>query len=88
MEKFVNNTIKQIKEQVGSKKVVLGLSGGVDSSVRRAIRPAPGSRRSAMEAMESRRAEARPALEPSRAGGHCPCKRGTSKEAVPEALRA
>lgn len=33
MDKFINNTIKQIKEQVGSKKVVLGLSGGVDSSV-------------------------------------------------------
>jgi len=33
MEKFVNATVKQIKEKVGSKKVVLGLSGGVDSSV-------------------------------------------------------
>lgn len=33
MEKFVNASIKQIKEQVDKKKVVLGLSGGVDSSV-------------------------------------------------------
>jgi len=33
MDKFIDSTIKQIKEQVGKKKVVLGLSGGVDSSV-------------------------------------------------------
>jgi len=33
MDKFVENSIKQIKERVGNKKVVLGLSGGVDSSV-------------------------------------------------------
>ena len=33
MDKFVNQSIKQIKEKVGNKKVVLGLSGGVDSSV-------------------------------------------------------
>lgn len=33
MDKFINSTIKQLKERVGSKKVVLGLSGGVDSSV-------------------------------------------------------
>ncbi|MCA9398431.1 MAG: glutamine-hydrolyzing GMP synthase, partial [Candidatus Omnitrophica bacterium] len=33
MDKFVKNTIAQIKEKVGKKKVVLGLSGGVDSSV-------------------------------------------------------
>jgi len=33
MDKFINSTIKQIKEKVGTKKVVLGLSGGVDSSV-------------------------------------------------------
>lgn len=33
MEKFVNAQTKAIKEQVGSKRVVLGLSGGVDSSV-------------------------------------------------------
>jgi len=33
MDKFINAAVKQIKEQVGDKKVVLGLSGGVDSSV-------------------------------------------------------
>ncbi len=33
MDKFINATVNQIKEKVGSKKVVLGLSGGVDSSV-------------------------------------------------------
>ena len=33
MDKFIDNTIKQIKETVGKKKVILGLSGGVDSSV-------------------------------------------------------
>ncbi len=33
MDKFINSSIKQIKETVGTKKVVLGLSGGVDSSV-------------------------------------------------------
>ncbi|MCA9401453.1 MAG: glutamine-hydrolyzing GMP synthase [Candidatus Omnitrophica bacterium] len=33
LEKFVDQKIKQIKEQVGGKRVVLGLSGGVDSSV-------------------------------------------------------
>ncbi|VAX37542.1 GMP synthase [glutamine-hydrolyzing], amidotransferase subunit / GMP synthase [glutamine-hydrolyzing], ATP pyrophosphatase subunit [hydrothermal vent metagenome] len=33
MGKFIDATIKQIKEQVGDKKVILGLSGGVDSSV-------------------------------------------------------
>ena len=33
MDKFIKTTVEQIKEQVGSKKVVLGLSGGVDSSV-------------------------------------------------------
>ncbi len=33
MDKFIKSTMKQIKERVGSKKVVLGLSGGVDSSV-------------------------------------------------------
>ncbi|MFA9289714.1 MAG: glutamine-hydrolyzing GMP synthase [Solirubrobacteraceae bacterium] len=30
---YIQNTIKQIKEKVGNKKVILGLSGGVDSSV-------------------------------------------------------
>jgi len=33
MDKFINATIKQIKEKVGNKKVILGLSGGVDSTV-------------------------------------------------------
>lgn len=33
MDKFVDSTIKQLKETVGPKKVILGLSGGVDSSV-------------------------------------------------------
>lgn len=33
MDRFITASIKQIKEQVGTKKVVLGLSGGVDSSV-------------------------------------------------------
>ncbi len=33
MESFAQDTIDQIKEQVGDKKVILGLSGGVDSSV-------------------------------------------------------
>ncbi len=33
MEKFVEEAVRDIREQVGDKKVVLGLSGGVDSSV-------------------------------------------------------
>lgn len=33
MDKFIENSMKEIKERVGNKKVVLGLSGGVDSSV-------------------------------------------------------
>lgn len=33
MEKFIENQIKEIKEQVGDKQVLLGLSGGVDSAV-------------------------------------------------------
>ncbi|MBI3618121.1 MAG: glutamine-hydrolyzing GMP synthase [Candidatus Omnitrophica bacterium] len=33
MDKFIDTTIKQIKETVGKKKIILGLSGGVDSSV-------------------------------------------------------
>ena len=32
-EAFINEQIKEIKEQVGDKKVLLALSGGVDSSV-------------------------------------------------------
>lgn len=33
MKSFARNTISQIRETVGDKKVILGLSGGVDSSV-------------------------------------------------------
>ena len=33
MSKFVEDTVRQIKEQVGDNHVLLGLSGGVDSSV-------------------------------------------------------
>lgn len=33
MDRFVDAAVKKIQEQVGKKKVVLGLSGGVDSSV-------------------------------------------------------
>ncbi len=33
MDKFIQASVKQIKETVGNKKVVLGLSGGVDSAV-------------------------------------------------------
>ena len=33
MDKFINSSVKQVQETVGKKKVVLGLSGGVDSSV-------------------------------------------------------
>lgn len=32
-ESFIDTTVKQLREQVGDDKVVLGLSGGVDSSV-------------------------------------------------------
>jgi len=33
MQNFIENEIERIKEKVGDKKVILGLSGGVDSSV-------------------------------------------------------
>ena len=33
MERFIEEALKDIREQVGDQKVVLGLSGGVDSSV-------------------------------------------------------
>lgn len=37
MESFIDATVAQIREQVGDKGVVLGLSGGVDSSVAAAL---------------------------------------------------
>lgn len=33
MDDFIDNTIKQLREKIGDKQVILGLSGGVDSSV-------------------------------------------------------
>ena len=36
-EKFINEEVKKIQEQVGDKKVLLALSGGVDSSVLAAL---------------------------------------------------
>ena len=33
MENYIETTVKEIKEKIGDKKVILGLSGGVDSSV-------------------------------------------------------
>ena len=33
MDNFIENTVASLREQIGDKKVVLGLSGGVDSSV-------------------------------------------------------
>ena len=32
MDNFIDNTVAKLKEQIGDKKVILGLSGGVDSS--------------------------------------------------------
>ena len=37
MEHFIEEAVKDIREQVGGQKVVLGLSGGVDSSVAAAL---------------------------------------------------
>ena len=37
MENYIESTVKQIKERVGNKQVILGLSGGVDSSVAAAL---------------------------------------------------
>ena len=37
MESFIDTTVAQLKEQIGDKGVVLGLSGGVDSSVAAAL---------------------------------------------------
>ncbi|MDE6036349.1 MAG: glutamine-hydrolyzing GMP synthase [Ruminococcus sp.] len=33
MDDFIETTVKQLREKIGNKKVILGLSGGVDSSV-------------------------------------------------------
>ena len=37
MDAFVENTIKEIREKVGDGKVLLALSGGVDSSVAKQV---------------------------------------------------
>ncbi len=33
MDSFIDDTVKSLREKIGDKKVILGLSGGVDSSV-------------------------------------------------------
>ena len=37
MDDFIETTVAKLREQIGDKKVVLGLSGGVDSSVAAAL---------------------------------------------------
>lgn len=37
MDSFIDDTVKRLREQIGEKQVVLGLSGGVDSSVAAAL---------------------------------------------------
>lgn len=37
MDSFIDDTVKKLREQIGEKQVVLGLSGGVDSSVAAAL---------------------------------------------------
>lgn len=37
MDSFIDSTVAKLKEQIGDKGVVLGLSGGVDSSVAAAL---------------------------------------------------
>ena len=41
MDSFVESTIKDIREKVGDGKVLLALSGGVDSSVAAGLYPEP-----------------------------------------------
>ena len=37
MDNFIDNTVTELKEKIGDKNVILGLSGGVDSSVAAAL---------------------------------------------------
>ncbi|MBE6828290.1 MAG: glutamine-hydrolyzing GMP synthase [Ruminococcaceae bacterium] len=37
MDSFIDSTVKKLREQIGDKNVILGLSGGVDSSVAAAL---------------------------------------------------
>lgn len=37
MDSFIDNTVEKLKNQIGDKNVILGLSGGVDSSVAAAL---------------------------------------------------
>ncbi len=37
MDSFIENTVAELKEKIGDKQVILGLSGGVDSSVAAAL---------------------------------------------------
>ena len=37
MDSFIDDTVAELRQQIGSKRVVLGLSGGVDSSVAAAL---------------------------------------------------
>ncbi len=37
MDNFIDQTVSKLREQIGDKKVILGLSGGVDSSVAAAL---------------------------------------------------
>ncbi|MBR6107162.1 MAG: glutamine-hydrolyzing GMP synthase [Oscillospiraceae bacterium] len=37
MSDFIDNTVQKLREQIGDKQVILGLSGGVDSSVAAAL---------------------------------------------------
>lgn len=37
MDDFISNTVEKLRQQIGDKQVVLGLSGGVDSSVAAAL---------------------------------------------------